>query len=123
MKKISRRSFNQSLIKGVGVATIATTIPASCAAESATSDGKKLGVALVGLGSYSTYQLGPALLETKHCYLAGIVTGTPDKEKIWAKKYNLPKTSIYNYENFDSIVKNDSIDIVCLLYTSPSPRD
>ena len=43
--------------------------------------GKKSGIALVGLGGYSSGQLGPALQETNNCYLAGIVTGTPSKEK------------------------------------------
>ena len=37
----------------------------------------RLGVALVGLGYYSTDLLAPALQQTKECYLAGIVTGTP----------------------------------------------
>ena len=72
----------------------------------------KLGIALVGLGGYSNGQLGPALLETKHCYLAGIVTGTPAKEKQWASRYNIPEKNIYNYENFDSIAQNPDIDIV-----------
>ena len=44
---------------------------------------KKLGLALVGLGSYSEGELGPALKETKHCYLAGIVSGSEDKRKKW----------------------------------------
>jgi len=66
-------------------------------------------VALVGLGSYSTHQLAPALMDARHCYLAGIVTGTPEKEKIWADKYSIPKESIYNYKNFDTIVKNEII--------------
>lgn len=49
---------------------------------SATSRKKeKLGVALVGLGYYSTDLLAPALQQTKNCYLAGIVTGTPLKWK------------------------------------------
>lgn len=74
--------------------------------------GKKLGVALVGLGSYAGGQLAPALLETKHCYLAGIVTGTKSKEKVWQEKYNIPDKNVYNYENFDEIAKNDDIDIV-----------
>jgi glucose-fructose oxidoreductase len=43
---------------------------------------RKLGIALVGLGSYSSGQLAPALQETKNCYLAGIVTGSPDKANI-----------------------------------------
>jgi len=123
MKKISRRKFNESFLKGVGVASIATTIPAACAAENVLEEGKKLGVALVGLGSYSTYQLAPALLETNHCYLAGIVTGTPEKEKTWAEKYSIPKESIYNYENFDTIIKNDSIDIVYVVLPNSMHAD
>src|SRR4029079_2699721 len=72
----------------------------------------KLGVALVGLGDYSTTQLAPALQQTKNCYLAGIVTGTPAKEKIWADRYNIPAKNIYNYQNFDNIASNPDIDIV-----------
>lgn len=74
--------------------------------------GKRLGVALVGLGSYAGGQLAPALLETKHCYLAGIVTGTKSKEKVWQEKYNIPDKNVYHYDNFDDIANNDDIDIV-----------
>jgi glucose-fructose oxidoreductase len=107
MKKISRRNFNSKLALGLGVVL---SSPLKCAATS--FEDKKLGVALVGLGSYSEYQLAPSLLDTNHCYLAGIVTGTPEKEVAWAKKYNLPKTHIYNYKNFDSIANNEDIDII-----------
>jgi predicted dehydrogenase len=74
--------------------------------------GRQLGVALVGLGSYSEEQLAPALQETKKCKLRGIVTGTPDKAKKWKEKYSIPDQNIYNYENFDSIKDNKDIDIV-----------
>lgn len=73
---------------------------------------RKLGVALVGLGNYSTHQLAPALQETEHCRLASIVTGTPAKAEIWKEKYNIPEKSIYNYENFEQIKYNTDIDIV-----------
>lgn len=73
---------------------------------------RKLGVALVGLGKYSTEQLAPALLETKKCRLAGIVTGSSDKAAEWKEKYNIPDTHVYNYENFDAIRDNPDIDIV-----------
>jgi len=69
-------------------------------------------VALVGLGSYATYELAPALQETSNCYLAGIVTGTPAKQKMWSDKYNIPQKNIYNYQNFDNISSNPDIDIV-----------
>ena len=107
MKKMNRRDFNASLALGMGALI---TNPLACAPS--TQKGKKLGVALVGLGTYSTYELAPSLMETEHCYLAAIVTGTPDKEKIWSEKYNIPKTHIYNYENFDRISNNKDVDVV-----------
>jgi glucose-fructose oxidoreductase len=76
---------------------------------------KRMGIALVGLGYYSTDLLAPALKETKTAYLAGIVTGTPEKEKIWAEKYNIPQKNIYNYQNFDDIATNPDIDIVYIV--------
>ncbi|MEO6220595.1 MAG: Gfo/Idh/MocA family oxidoreductase [Ginsengibacter sp.] len=72
----------------------------------------RLGVALVGLGYYSTDLLAPALQQTTHCYLAGIVTGTPEKAESWKKKYNIPDKNIYNYQSFDQIANNDDIDVV-----------
>ncbi len=74
--------------------------------------GKKLGIALVGLGGYATGQLAPALQKTEHCYLAGIVTGTPAKAMAWKEKYGIPEKNIYNYENYDSIRDNPDIDII-----------
>lgn len=74
--------------------------------------GKKLGVALVGLGSYATGQLGPALEETQRCYLAGIVTGTPAKAEAWKQKYGIPEENVYNYETFDRVADNPDIDII-----------
>jgi glucose-fructose oxidoreductase len=71
-----------------------------------------LGVALVGLGYYSTDLLAPALQQTKHCYLAGIVTGSPSKAEAWKKQYNIPDRNIYNYSNFDQIANNPDIDVV-----------
>ena len=72
----------------------------------------KLGVALVGLGYYSTDLLAPALQLTKYCYLAGVVTGTPSKAEKWKQAHNLPDKNVYNYQNFDLIANNPDIDIV-----------
>ncbi len=83
-----------------------------CAAPARKDNEDKLGFALVGLGNYAGGQLAPALQETKNCYLAGIVTGTPEKEGIWADKYKIPDKNIYNYDNFDEIADNKDIDVV-----------
>ncbi len=73
---------------------------------------KTYGIALVGLGSYSKGQLGPALLETKHCKLTGIVTGSPEKVPEWREKYGVEEKNVYSYENFDEIAGNKDIDII-----------
>jgi predicted dehydrogenase len=73
---------------------------------------KPLGVALVGLGSLSTYQLAPALQKTKNCRLTGIVTGTPAKAAKWKSQYNIPDRSIYDYSTMHRMADNSDIDIV-----------
>ena len=103
-----RRSFIRNISLGLGGIALSGDL-AFC---SVPSKKDKLGVALVGLGNYSNGQLGPALLETKKCYLAGIVTGTKSKEKTWSERYNIPAKNIYNYKNFDEIASNPDIDIV-----------
>lgn len=72
----------------------------------------KMGIALVGLGTYSTDELAPALEKTAHCYLAGIVTGSSEKAARWKDKYGIPEANSYNYERFDEIRDNPDIDIV-----------
>ena len=76
------------------------------------SSNKKLGVALVGLGYYSTDLLAPALQLTEHCELKGIVTGSPEKIPAWQKQYGIEDSNIYNYENMHEIANNDEIDVI-----------
>ena len=109
---MKRREFNIKLSKGLGGATLLSGMPIACAMGTKNKSQESLGIALVGLGSYSTYQLAPALAQTKYCHLAGIVTGTPAKESRWADQYNINSANIYNYQNFDEIADNKDIDIV-----------
>lgn len=83
----------------------------------------KLGIALVGLGYYSTDLLAPALQMTEKCYLAGIVTGTPSKAEAWKAKYNIPDKNIYNYQNFDQIANNPDIDVVYVVLPPSMHRE
>jgi glucose-fructose oxidoreductase len=83
----------------------------------------KLGVALVGLGYYSSDLLAPALEQTKNCYLAGIVTGTPSKAESWKKKYNIPDRNIYNYQNFDQVANNPDIDVIYVVLPPSMHRE
>lgn len=107
----NRRKFVKQLAYGIGGTTIGFSTM-NCASPIQENQEKKLGVALVGLGYYSKDLLAPALQVTKHCYLAGIVTGSEEKGKKWQQQYNLPTKNIYNYNNFDEISENDDIDVV-----------
>jgi len=109
-KQQNRRKFLQTLSMGLGTLALGPSL--SPLESLAAAQDKKLGIALVGLGGYSSGQLAPALQQTKNCYLAGIVTGTPAKAQDWSSKYNIPKGNIYNYQNFDTIISNPAIDIV-----------
>jgi glucose-fructose oxidoreductase len=108
MNGINRRNILKTLVLGSGI----TLFSPSSLFSANLRKKDKLGVALVGLGYYSTDLLAPALQQTKNCYLAGIVTGTPAKAEAWKKEHNLPDKNIYNYDNFDDIANNPDIDVV-----------
>ncbi|MEO7598814.1 MAG: Gfo/Idh/MocA family oxidoreductase [Opitutus sp.] len=75
----------------------------------------KLGVALVGLGYYSTDLLAPALQLTQKCQLVGVVSGTPSKVEMWQKRHSIPDANVYNYDNFDTIANNPAIDVIYII--------
>jgi predicted dehydrogenase len=101
----SRRDFVRTLSLGLGASML---VPSAFAFPPE----RKLGVALVGLGKYSTGQLAPALQQTKLCRLAGIVTGSPEKAAKWQQQYQIPAKNVYDYKTFDRMIDNPDIDIV-----------
>jgi len=111
MKPTSRRS----VLKTLGLAGGAVLFSPNSLLSCTNKKKEKLGVALVGLGYYSTDLLASALQQTKNCYLAGIVTGTPSKAETWKTQYNIPDKNIYNYENMSGIANNPDIDVVYIV--------
>lgn len=73
---------------------------------------RKLGVALIGLGSYARGQLGPALRRTELCELRGVVTGDAAKGKKWAQSYGFSPKSVYSYDTMAAIADDPNIDII-----------
>jgi glucose-fructose oxidoreductase len=106
---LSRRRFLGTISTAAAAIALASKI--SRGADAPTG-GRKLGVALVGLGYYSTHELAPALLRTQFCKLAGVVTGDPAKGAKWAEQYGFPTSSIYGYDTMARMADNPAIDIV-----------
>ncbi len=117
--QLERRDF----ISKLTLASAATLITGNSLLAATRLKKEKLGIALVGLGYYSTDLLAPALQMTENCYLAGIVTGTPSKAETWKAKYNIPDKNIYNYQNFDQIANNPDIDIVYVVLPPSMHRE
>jgi predicted dehydrogenase len=105
----TRREFiKTSTIAAASLPLLGAFSPVARAAD----PDRKLGFALVGLGSLSTNQIAPALQKTKYCRLAGIVTGHPAKAEVWKAKYNIPDKNIYNYDTMGQMADNPDIDVV-----------
>jgi glucose-fructose oxidoreductase len=108
MPSVSRRRF----IGQMSAAAAFIMAARGARAHETPQSSKKLGVALVGLGSYSTNQLGPALQKTEHCQLTGVVTGSRSKGRKWAREYGFPEKNIFAYDTMALMAGNPDIDIV-----------
>jgi predicted dehydrogenase len=108
MDMATRRKFVVQAAALAAAPFISTSVTRALAAAAQ----RKLGFALCGLGSLSTYQIAPALQKTANCRLAGIITGTPAKAVKWKARYNIPDKNIYNYETMHRIADNPDIDVV-----------
>lgn len=110
--KFQRRDFLRQLSLGGAAVAAGFHLPALAQTNSIPAPRKKLGVALLGLGRYSTNQLAPGLKLTNNCELRGVVSGHPEKLAQWRKDFSLPEKNCFSYENFDRIADNKDIDIV-----------
>lgn len=85
---------------------------------------RKLGVVLMGLGLYSTGELAPALEQTKHCRLAGVITGDPqNKGRAWSRRHGFPEQNIFSYDTIDRIAGRSDIDIIYVVTPPGLHRD
>jgi predicted dehydrogenase len=74
-----------------------------------------VGFAVVGLGKLSQGQIIPGLRNTRNARLTALVSGHPDKANRIAAENRLPASSVYNYDNFDRIVRDPKIDVVYIV--------
>ena len=84
---------------------------------------KKLGIALLGLGNYSTNLLAPALQHTNYCELRGIITGTESKIPKWQRQHGIKESNVYTYRTMDDISNNDDIDVIYVVTPTGTHKD
>lgn len=106
--RVGRRGF----LAGVGGAAATLAVSRLGWGQDGAGGEKKVGFAFVGLGGYATRQMMPAVAATRHVRIAALVSGSPEKAKALAKQYGVKESSIYSYENFDTIKDNPDVDVI-----------
>src|SRR5437899_1043400 len=114
---ITRRGFMGKVGQGFLAANVAGTLLKDTHAQLVVPDppGKKLGWAIVGLGSLSINQILPAFAKCEKSKVLAFVSGHPDKANKLALPYGVSQKNIYNYQNYDSIKDNPDVDIVYIV--------
>lgn len=102
----------RDIVKGIGAAMVAGAVAPGVARSAAADPNRKLGYAVVGLGSYATNQIMPQFRNCEHARLVALVSGTPAKLDRYGAEYGIPRTHWYNYQNYEGMRDNPDIDIV-----------
>ena len=113
----TRRGFISKIGQGLLAANFAGALTQGAEAELVVPDppGKKLGWAIVGLGSLAINQILPAFAKCEKSKVVAFVSGHPDKAHKLALRYGVSAKNIYNYENYDSIKNNPDVDIIYIV--------
>lgn len=98
----------REILAGLGAGVVLTGLKA----RAATPPARRIGYAIVGLGSYATRQIMPNFAGCDHARLAALVSGTPAKLDQYGADYGIPRTHRYSYADFDRIRDNPDIDVV-----------
>jgi len=116
-KEITRRGFIAKVGQGLAVANVAGLLFKDASAQLMVPEppGRKMGWAIVGLGSLAINQILPAFDKCEKSKVVALVSGHPDKANKLAQRYGVNPKSIYNYQNYDSIRDNPEVDIIYIV--------
>ena len=76
---------------------------------------KPVGWAILGLGSYATYEIMPAFAHAENSKLVALISGHPEKLTRFGEQYGIPTTHRYTYDSMDAIKSNPDIDVVYVI--------
>jgi predicted dehydrogenase len=115
-KGITRRGFLLKAGAGVVAANVSEAfLGRAFALDVPDPPGKKMGWAIVGLGSLSINQILPAFDKCEKSKVVALVSGHPDKANRLALQYGVKPKNIYNYQNYDNIRDNPEVGIIYIV--------
>jgi predicted dehydrogenase len=80
--------------------------------ENRDAPGRRLGVAVAGLGHLALAQILPGFGQARHVRLAALVSGEADKARAVAAQHGLPDKAVYGYADFDRLRDDPDVDVV-----------
>jgi predicted dehydrogenase len=115
--EITRRGFVTGVVQGLVAGNVAGMLLKDASAQLVVPDppGKKMGWAIVGLGSLSIHQILPAFAQCEKSKVVALVSGHADKANKLALRYGVNPKNIYNYQNYDSIKDNPDVDVIYIV--------
>src|SRR3954465_5618091 len=118
--EVSRRGFLSGAGKTILAAKVAGLFPKDAAAAAQQlhvpdAPGRKLGWAVVGLGSLAINQILPAFATCEQSKVTALVSGHPDKAKKLAARYGVAEKNLYTYETFDQLRDNPDVDVIYIV--------
>ena len=117
-KEITRRRFISKVGGGIVGASVSGMLLKDANAQQLVvpdPPGKKLGWAIVGLGSLSIHEILPAFATCEKSKVVAFVSGHPDKANKLALRYGVNPKNIFNYQNYDTIKDNPEVDIIYIV--------
>ncbi len=100
-------TFTSGLLTGKSLAQSETGPP-----NSPSSNNKRIGYCIVGLGRISMNEFMPGVRISKQSKIVALVSGHRPKAERVAQQYGVAMHAIYNYDNYDTIRNNPEIDAV-----------
>jgi predicted dehydrogenase len=110
---VSRRVFLANAGKGLAAAQAIGALATRASAQQVPEPpGRKLGWAIVGLGSLAINQILPAFARAEKSRVVALVSGHPDKAKALALRYGVAPKGIYDYQGYEALRDNPEVDVV-----------
>jgi len=74
--------------------------------------GERVGYAIVGLGRISVEEVLPAMGEARMSRPVALVSGSPEKARVVARRYGIPDDAVYGYGEMERLRENRAVQAV-----------
>jgi predicted dehydrogenase len=79
---------------------------------------QRLGIAVLGLGTFSKERIIPAVHQSSYCALAAVICSDDHDKKQVAARCNIDEGQVFYYDEMEAICKDDTIGLVYI--TAPN---